>query len=181
VYVTNLLKQGDYNELCKECAKLRPKLKEELDCLAQNRRGCFVPRTCRIPAMFAQQEDRLSRLTGRALQLSSFPIEFRSYPVGAQMAWHVDDCLFAEPQYELIFTVSNSSDSYTEWMDEEGEYHQEWTQPNSLLLVQAAGFSHRVTPIRRGERSILKLIMTSTHTTLPLFDDYVRRDAFRKR
>lgn len=96
------------------------------------------------------------------------------------MGWHVDDCLYEEPQYELIFTVANTSDSYTEWVDEKGQNHKEWTQPNSLLVVQADGLKHRVTPVKKGERSILKMIMTSTDAKLPLFDEYFGRKSFKR-
>lgn len=36
------------------------------------------------------------------------------------MDWHKDEVLFAKPQYELVYTVSNSSDSITQWIDAGG-------------------------------------------------------------
>lgn len=33
---------------------------------------------------------------------------------------------------------------------------REWTEPNSLLLIRADAALHRVLPVKRGERSILK-------------------------
>ena len=42
------------------------------------------------------------------------------YSSGAFMAWHRDDALFTEPQVEVVFTVTNRSDSVTQWRDVEG-------------------------------------------------------------
>ena len=36
--------------------------------------------------------------------------------------------------------------------------HSEWTPPNSALLVRAGGARHRVQPLKRGERTIVKLV-----------------------
>lgn len=43
--------------------------------------------------------------------LSDFPIELRQYPRGAEMPWHLDEQMYASPQWELIYTIDNSSDS----------------------------------------------------------------------
>jgi hypothetical protein len=32
------------------------------------------------------------------------------------------------------------------------------TEPNTLLVVRANGISHKVTPLTKGERTILKLV-----------------------
>lgn len=37
-----------------------------------------------------------------------------------------------------------------------GFLRREWTEPNSLLLIRADAALHRVLPVKRGERSILK-------------------------
>ena len=44
-----------------------------------------------------------------------------------------------------------------------GEHHSEWTPPNSALLVRAgeSGASHRVRPLQRGQRTILKMVWAS--------------------
>ena len=46
------------------------------------------------------------------------PVEFRIYPVGGSMDWHKDVALYSKPQFEIVFTVTNTSDSTTEWEDE---------------------------------------------------------------
>ena len=114
---------------------------------------------------------RLSCITGQRLYLSDFPLEYRSYPVGSHMAWHRDECLFAVPQVELVLTVSNCSDSATEWQDGSGAVHRQWMEPNSLLLVRAGGALHRVLPIKRGDRSIVKVVFTTTSDRLPSFEE----------
>lgn len=43
--------------------------------------------------------------------LSDFPIELRQYPRGAEMPWHLDEQMYASPQWELIYTLDNTSDS----------------------------------------------------------------------
>ena len=46
-------------------------------------------------------------------------------------------------QIELVFTVDNTSDSMTEWKDSKGGMHQQWTEPNSMLVIIAEGCDHR--------------------------------------
>lgn len=43
--------------------------------------------------------------------------------------------MYQEPQWEVIYTVTNSSDSQTQWRDGAGRLHGETTQANSLLAV----------------------------------------------
>jgi hypothetical protein len=37
--------------------------------------------------------------------------------VTSGMDWHRDDLLYTKPQCELVLTLENDSDSYTEWID----------------------------------------------------------------
>ena len=107
--------------------------------------------------------DRLGALTGESSLLpADVPVEFRVYPSGSCMDWHQDVALYVEPQYELVFTLENSSDSQTQWQDEHGRRRGGWTEPNSVLMVRAEHVVHRVTPVTRGERSIVKFVYTTT-------------------
>eukprot|EP00968_Pinguiococcus_pyrenoidosus_P020214 scaffold2324_cov266-Pinguiococcus_pyrenoidosus.AAC.5 len=64
-----------------------------------------------------ESQDKLRKLLGREgasevemgeLRLApDTPAEFRSYGVGASMAWHRDDQLYTIPQVECVFTVEN--------------------------------------------------------------------------
>ena len=47
-----------------------------------------------------------------------------------------------------------------------GELHSVWTDPNSLLLILAGGTPHRVQPMKRGERLILKLLFARYSASL---------------
>lgn len=67
------------------------------------------------------------------------------------MDWHQDVALYTEPQYELVFTLSNTSDSQTQWQDADGHRRGGWTEPNSIIMarrkrgeVQARGCFGRV-------------------------------------
>jgi hypothetical protein len=95
---------------------------------------------------------------------SEFPIEHRIYDIGSEgMNWHKDTLLYKKPQYEAIFTIDNMSKSETHYKDENDKLYKLWTEPNSLLIVKAQGYSHGVTPTLVGEREILKLIYTQTN------------------
>ena len=50
----------------------------------------------------------------------------------------MDDCLYTEPQYELVYTLDNTSDSRTEFRDAAGTVHSLWAEPNSLLIIRCA-------------------------------------------
>ena len=112
---------------------------------------------------------RLGGLLGRKVIPADVPVEYRIYPPGSRMDWHQDVALYTEPQYEIVFTVSNTSDSQTQWQDAEGRRHGGWTEPNSVIIVQAESVVHRVTPITTGERSIIKFVYS---TTLEKTEDY---------
>jgi len=111
------------------------------------------------------------RLNQSNLMKSDFPIEHRIYPKESEgMMWHSDTLLYQKPQYEAIYTIRNESSSLTEWEDDTGKLHSQWTEPNSLLVVKAQGFQHHVTPPVSGEREILKLIYTQTTQTNENYD-----------
>ena len=89
------------------------------------------------------------------------------------MAWHRDEVLFAVPQLELVLTLRNSSDSCTEWIDSDGQLCRAETEANSLLAVRAGGALHRVTPVRRGERDIVKVVFAFSDKRTAAFDEYL--------
>jgi hypothetical protein len=45
-------------------------------------------------------------------------------------------------------------------------------------LAQAEGWEHRVLPVRRGSRRILKLAFTSTTLKLPAYEANLAREAY---
>lgn len=119
--------------------------------------------------------NKINKIINKKLFKSSFPIEHRIYPTGSQgMKWHLDTLLYDKPQYEAVFTIYNNSDSLTEWIDKNNKISR-WTEPNSLLLVKAQGNYHRVTPIKKGEREILKIIYTQSNKTNKNYDKELKR------
>ena len=107
--------------------------------------------------------EKLRALTGDAtLVAGDFPMEARSYGAGAAMDWHSDVALYEPAQWEVIYTLENTSDSRTEWMVDDGGVAWASTTPGSALAIRANGPSHRVVASTRGERVIIKSLYVST-------------------
>lgn len=179
--VRHFLPPPDFERLRERCRRLRPKLKREKSSMAVGRVGCVVDRRSEVHRLLCSEavRARVSALVGAPVEASPCPIELRSYRVGAEMRWHRDDQLYTRPQCELVLCVENSSDSRTEWIDASGTHSAEWTPPNTALLVRGGetGAAHRVTAVRRGERTILKMVwMMPESTPLPAFFEHF--DAF---
>ena len=90
----------------------------------------------------------------------SYPIEYRKYFNGSQgMAWHKDLSMFEPDCFEIVLTLSNNSDSKFEWIDENNNKKSISPQPNTIVVVRPNSVLHHVTPVNKGERTILKLIV----------------------
>ncbi|KAF6261555.1 hypothetical protein COO60DRAFT_1625308 [Scenedesmus sp. NREL 46B-D3] len=179
----NFLSKEDAAAIRKEALSMQPQLRPELNCIAQGRLGCYLGGPGSASVRVFGRRETAAALSQRLrspcpLLLSEFPIELRAYPKGAAMPWHKDEQMFASPQWEVIYTIDNSSDSFTEWRDDSGREHSLWTEPNSLLAVQAEGWEHRVLPVRKGRRCILKLAFTSSSIKLPAFSANLGREAY---
>ena len=170
LYVRNFFEPETYERVAKECAKLRESVTAENRACARHRLGVmvtmdnFVHEAC-VASSVAERLGTL--LLGEEndgdLVAGDVPVEFRIYPVGGSMDWHKDVALYSKPQFEIVFTVTNTSDSTTEWEDERtGMRYGGWTEPNSVIVVRADGAPHRVTAVTRGERSIVKFVLTQT-------------------
>lgn len=148
----------------KECEVLRERVGAERRACAHQRLGVMVPPENVVHRAFMNQRvaDRVSELVGQTLFPADVPVEYRVYPQGSAMDWHQDVALYVEPQYELVFTLDNTSDSQTQWQDDDGHRRGGWTEPNSIIMVRAENVVHRVTPINTGERSIIKFVYTTT-------------------
>ena len=97
--------------------------------------------------------------TSKRLLKPNFPIEYRYYPKGSSgMKTHSDTILFNPPQYEVVYTIQNSSDSYTGWYSKDNKLTRIHTEPNSAIIIKAGSNRHYVSPVKEGDRSILKLI-----------------------
>ena len=175
------LTEAEFAQVRDDCRRLHRKMKREKNSVASGRMGCFVDRRSETHRVLTSTSvvERVARLVGQPMEASPHPIELRCYRVGAEMTWHRDDQLYDAAQCELVLCLQNSSDSVTEWVDGEGQQLSEWTRPNTALLVRAGdtGAAHRVTPLKRGERTILKMVWAVPGSTpLPAFFEHF--DAF---
>ena len=108
--------------------------------------------------------NKIKNVINENIKKSDFPIEFRIYPEGSSgMKCHKDTLLYDKPQYEMVYTIENESDSYTNWYSYFGWNNKIYTKPNSLIIVKAQGNIHCVSPVNKGFRKILKLIYTQTN------------------
>ena len=60
--------------------------------------------------------NKIESIIDNKIKESNFPIEYRIYPKGSEgMKCHKDTLLYDEPQYEMVYTIENESDSYTNY------------------------------------------------------------------
>ncbi len=175
--VQTFLAPATFEQVRADCRRLRAKMRLEKHSMATGRVGCFVDKRSVTHRLLTSEAVRakVSKRVGRPMEPSAYPIELRSYRVGAQMPWHRGDQLLDRAQCEVVICVDNDSDSRTEWIDAGGEHTAKWTPPNMALLVRGGdtGAAHRVTPLKRGERTILKMVwVVPGSTPLPAFYDY---------
>lgn len=119
----------------------------------------------KISAIFYSGDiiNKIESIINNKIKKSNFPIEYRIYPKGSGgMKCHKDTLLYELPQYEMVYTIENESDSYTNWFSYLGWNNKIYTKPNSLIIVKAQENTHCVSPVNEGYRSILKLIYTQT-------------------
>jgi len=167
VYIPNLLGDADFRAVVEEFEASRRYLVDEGPCFAQGRTAMLAPAGGAVEHTFAST-DVAERLLQAGVEPSievalDLPIEYREYNVGSTMLWHRDPVLSDPPQLELVYTITNSSDSMTEWVPGylelgRGERHALWTAPNSALLVRAGGPLHMVRAVTIGTRAIAKVV-----------------------
>ncbi len=91
------------------------------------------------------------------------------------MKCHKDTILYLKPQYEVVYTITNSSDSYTKWYDKSCKQNHIFSKPNSILIIKANSNIHCVSKLNKGSRSILKLIYTQTHKINNYYKKEIKR------
>ena len=64
------------------------------------------------------------------------------------MDWHVDNVLYDPPQMEVVWTLENTLDCTTHWINTGGEEMIVETDPNSVLLLRVGVVPHCVTPLK---------------------------------
>ena len=162
-FFTNVLPQEEYDNILEECKLLQPKLVEENTTIA-NRKTIVVDKNSYINTIFygAKFLNYLYKILGFKVKPSvNLPIEFRIYEKGGKMNWHrdyVDKVVKNCPQIEIVFTLENTSDSKTLWIDDDtNKKHEIITEKNSIIITQGNGAYHMVTPVSTGYRSIIKI------------------------
>lgn len=92
------------------------------------------------------------------IKKSNVLTEYRIYHnKSTGMKWHTDILMSDPPQYEVVFVVSNTSDSKTQIKLKNGKIKDIISEGNDIIIVKGDGIKHRVTPItNRGTRSIIK-------------------------
>jgi len=185
LYVRNFFKMEDFEKIKQACTNLKKDLKIDKRSSTKSRLGVMVPEedvvyqmcyseftTEKLRELVLSNEERRDSKKRYTLKPSDVPVEYRIYPSGGSMDWHIDPALYSEPQFEIVYTVHNSSDSVTEWKDmDTGKKRWIQTEPNSVLIVQAETVEHRVTPVTKGERSIIKFAYSTTNEKTPYYYD----------
>lgn len=162
-YIENFFSEEDFRRIKNECLKLKDKLKKEKNSIAVGRIGTTLPEEHPISQICNSEETLKNLKLPKDVLPSDTPVEYRVYPKGGQMEWHKDTVLYTKPQYEMVYTVDNTSDSQTLWYDtKKNKVNALKTKPNSMIIVKADDVQHAVSEVTTGERSILKFAYTPT-------------------
>lgn len=150
LYIKNFLPTEEFKKVREVCKGVEHRMHKE-HTESVNRYKYTFDRDDYISRVFSRNTHKLP---GKP---SDIPIEYRMYYKGGMMDWHRDTQLYNVPQYEIVYTVDNTSDSETQWIDSKtGKLHSIRSEPNSAFVVRAQGVLHRVTPVNKGERRIIK-------------------------
>ena len=159
----HLLSNADYDIIVQETNKLRHQLvNEPIDNNTVIRKKVEIKKESIIHRIFHGQPfiDKLNMILGMKLEPSPIrTLEYRTYDIGGRMDWHIDARMTTKkcPQIEVVYTIENTSDSTTVWRENDTNIeHSIFTTPNSVLITQGESVYHKVTPVTRGHRSIIK-------------------------
>lgn len=161
VYRESVFSPNTFIQLVEACKVLHPQLANE-DGFAIGRQTVQVETGSYLHKLFYGERvmKGLGAMLGTScLRPSPQPIEYRLYTINSRMPWHRDVMLTETcPQVEVVYTVYNTSDSFTEWIDEQNKkLERVRSKPNSMIITQGLGAFHQVTSLTRGERAIIKI------------------------
>lgn len=98
---------------------------------------------------------------------SNYPIELRLYDNKSQgLKWHVDKALYYNPYYECVLTLENDTYSMFQYLDNRGLIKSIIPKANTLVCVTPNSIPHSVTPSLKGNRIILKFVVTFQHNAV---------------
>ncbi len=155
---------GTLSDINKEFSNNRNKLRPEQNSFVLSNRKQFIPSTTSVVTRALQDKTFISRLekiigspNKLVLNTTTLPPAYREYGIDSEMRWHRDSPLTNVPQYEVVITLSNNSDSQFLWKHEKHELiNRAETSANNLVIVRAGGIRHAVSPVTRGKRVIIK-------------------------
>ena len=167
-YIENFFSEEDFAKIKHECYKLSHYLTEEKNTTAENRISTIVSDDNKIAKLCNSETAKKKLKIPENTSPADVPIELRKYKIGGAMDWHKDTVLYTKPQYEMVYTVHNTSDSKTMWYDpDKRKVHEIETKPNSMIVVKADDVQHCVSPVTKGDRSIIKFAYTETTKKAP--------------
>ena len=161
IYSSNFFDNNLKNIIKIESEKLIPYLQSDQKNSAVNRKHFEIPNDHILYNIFYNKNtlNTLSKILNIPIKSSYIvPIEYRSYEKDSYMDWHKDSILSNPPQIEVVYTIYNTSDSFTEWLDSEKRLHKIKSEPNSIIIVHGGGVLHRVSKMTNGYRTIIKVV-----------------------
>jgi hypothetical protein len=163
VYKENIYNETDFKSILKYTKTIKD-TDMSIDPKATGRAMYVISNNDPIISTICSNEliNLIRKITGnqRLKPCREVPIEYRKYVIGSYMDWHKDtQMLQGQLQYECVITLTNTSDSLT-LLEYSYGIKKLITKPNSLLLVRANGINHKVTPLTKGVRTILKIVFS---------------------
>jgi|TARA_X000001036_G_scaffold95666_1_gene88331 hypothetical protein len=158
-YSTNFFEKFVHEKIKKDCLEFNSQLVDEDIPDNVKRKRFYIDPTHDIHKLLNSDEVK-NKLGFGGYELSvDVPVEYRVYGMGGHMNWHSDTQLYDPEQYELIYTIDNTSDMTFNWKQPiTGKIQSLEPKPNSILYVRANGAPHMVSEITDGFRYILKFV-----------------------
>tara|TARA_B110000444_G_scaffold24279_1_gene20093 strand:+ start:241 stop:828 length:588 start_codon:yes stop_codon:yes gene_type:complete len=158
-YSTNFFEKFVHEKIKKDCLEFNSQLVDEDIPDNVKRKRFYIDPTHDIHKLLNSDEVK-NKLGFSGYELSvDVPVEYRVYGMGGHMNWHSDTQLYDPEQYELIYTIDNTSDTTFNWKQPiTGKIQSLEPKPNSILYVRANGAPHMVSEITDGFRYILKFV-----------------------
>tara|TARA_B110000483_G_C18133387_1_gene518540 strand:+ start:443 stop:1030 length:588 start_codon:yes stop_codon:yes gene_type:complete len=158
-YSTNFFEKFVHEKIKKDCLEFNSQLVDEDLPNNVKRKRFYIDPTHDIHKLLDSDEVK-NKLGFSGYELSvDVPVEYRVYGMGGHMNWHSDTQLYDPEQYELIYTIDNTSDTTFNWKQPiTGKIQSLEPKPNSILYVRANGAPHMVSEITDGFRYILKFV-----------------------
>ena len=158
-YSTNFFEKFVHEKIKKDCLEFNSQLVDEDIPDNVKRKRFYIDPTHDIHKLLNSDEVK-NKLGFSGYELSiDVPVEYRVYGMGGHMNWHSDTQLYVPEQYELIYTIDNTSDTTFNWKQPiTGKIQSLEPKPNSILYVRENGAPHMVSEITDGFRYILKFV-----------------------